>query len=356
VPDPANQPPALTLAQSTWTDENGDLWMWGGYTTLPFPNQGHHNAMWRYHIATNTWTWMNGANVVNNAGSYGTVGVPAGTNLPKGRYAQSLGKGADGSFWIYGGVLSGNFRYRDLWRYEPTVNRWTWMGGGQESTNPQVAPTYGVECADDAENTPGSRRGATWRDGEGRLWLFGEATESGSPEVRSDLWTFCTATNTWAWVAGPNTLGAGGNWGVMGVSSPNNVPNGRFFPATWTGADGSLYLFGGNEVGLQFQTHNDLWRFVPDAACAPCTVASGTAELNEATGVQWRVIGHKVEIGVPAGEWWVTALDPIGRRLGTAQGQSVLSLDVESSYSGPCVVVLEGPNGSRKIRKVFITD
>lgn len=96
-----------------------------------------------------------------------------------------------------------------------------------------------------------------------RLWLFGEATDGSNPYSRNDLWSYCTTSDQWTWVTGPSVTNDPGSWGTVGVSSPNNRPNGRLFAASWTGADGSLYVYGGLEAGsfsLRIMTCGDLFR------------------------------------------------------------------------------------------------
>lgn len=50
VPDINNQPPPHSTCYGTWCDDQGDLWLFGGIY------QGDLDDLWRYNIATNTWT------------------------------------------------------------------------------------------------------------------------------------------------------------------------------------------------------------------------------------------------------------------------------------------------------------
>ena len=47
IPDTANYPDCMTENSTSWTDNSGNLWLFGG-----------GNQLWRYNIATNAWTWM----------------------------------------------------------------------------------------------------------------------------------------------------------------------------------------------------------------------------------------------------------------------------------------------------------
>src|SRR5829696_4919169 len=88
---------------------------------------------------TGQWVWMKGDNTGNQPGNYGTIGVPASTNKPGGRYEAAQWTDLLGNFWLYGGG-SGVVRYSDLWKYDPANNEWTWMHGSQSMNLP---PVYG---------------------------------------------------------------------------------------------------------------------------------------------------------------------------------------------------------------------
>ena len=68
IPDPANRPGALSWGAQSWTDLNGNLWLFGSGARL-----------WKYNIATNLWTWFNST---SGGTVYGIQGVPASSNTP----------------------------------------------------------------------------------------------------------------------------------------------------------------------------------------------------------------------------------------------------------------------------------
>ena len=69
------------------------------------------------------WTWMSGSGTINNPGVYGTMGSPAGTNVPGARYGSVSWTDSAGDLWLFGGYGydgSGGFgRLNDLWRFGP---------------------------------------------------------------------------------------------------------------------------------------------------------------------------------------------------------------------------------------------
>jgi hypothetical protein len=59
------------------------------------------NDLWKY--SAGEWTWMGGANVGNQPGTYGTKGTPAPDNVPGARTAAVTWTDATGNLWLFGG-------------------------------------------------------------------------------------------------------------------------------------------------------------------------------------------------------------------------------------------------------------
>jgi len=264
ISNPANYPPAREETAATWTDNSGDLWLFGGYTGPAY------NDLWRFNIASNSWTWMKGANVTNQPGVYGTQGVEAPANTPSARWVYSRWKDNNGNFWLFGGG-DYNFQYlNDLWRYNPVTNNWTWMSG---SNIPFANSVFGTKCVTDSANLPGSRaeNRAAWTDVNGNFWMFGGIlTGSGL----NDLWMYCVATNQWTWTGGDTIFNSPGSWGTKGVSNPSNRPSARDGAISWSDQNGHLYLFGG------FGDYNDLWVFKIDSSCGTCPQSLPSAHFT----------------------------------------------------------------------------
>ncbi|MBK8340659.1 MAG: T9SS type A sorting domain-containing protein [Flavobacteriales bacterium] len=348
VPDINNQPPARTTCYGTWVDDQGDLWMFGGMMPPPVDD------LWRYNIATNTWTWMNGSQVPNTVAVYGTLGVQAASNTPGARIAHALGKDADGMLWMQGGALgAGYYGWGDVWRLDPASGEWTWMSGSS-SANPPVST--GTACVPNIMNDPGRRVNCpTWQTLDGRMWTFGLMSSSGQPNfnyTRNDMWTFCPTTLTWTWVHGPAVNDVPGNWGTLGVASPANLPNGRSMASAWVAQNGDLYLFGGVPIGA-FTTYGDLWRFTPDAACGPC---NSVLEVGEATadGISIHpnpAVEGSLSVTLPDGSWSIDVLDMSGRKVGTTSvGIGNTSLDIAHVPNGSYMLVARSSQQVYKAR------
>ena len=114
TPAPGNTPGGREYALS-WTDSNGNLWLFGG---LLFSTQENYfNDLWKFDPATGQWAWMSGSSTVGSncvascrppncgrSGTYGTLGTPAAGNTPGGRYQSETWVDSSGNFWLYGGL------------------------------------------------------------------------------------------------------------------------------------------------------------------------------------------------------------------------------------------------------------
>ncbi len=175
IANTANKPGA-TYASVSWTDANNNLWLFGGfgYTNNDF---GFLNTLWKYNPTTNQWTWVKGDNTIDQTGVYGTQGVENNTNKPGARYGSQTWIDASGNLWLYGGYgyngsVSGILN--DIWKYNPSTNRWTWIKG--DNAIEQVG-VYGTKGVANATNKPGARYVSTsWADTSGYLvaiwWLW----------------------------------------------------------------------------------------------------------------------------------------------------------------------------------------
>ncbi len=207
------------------------------------------------------WTWMGGsAGAVSSPGSFGTLGVPSATNVPPGIYEGVYWTDLQGNFWIFGGVNNWPV-LNDLWKYDPSINQWTWIkGSGGLLDQPGVYGTLGVPSA---LNNPGARGwgASSWTDNVGDLWMYSgygiDAT--GGVGDLTDLWRYNIATNQWTWIKGDNVAALLGSYGVQGVANATNLPPGRDETnASWKDLAGDLWMFGGSSGAGSF---NDLWRY-----------------------------------------------------------------------------------------------
>lgn len=259
----------------TWSDASGALWLFGGVGYADTPMGGELNDLWKYDTATGNWTWVTGASTTNQPGCYGTQGVPDFANTPGARSNAISWIDASGALWLFGG--SDQWRGRklnDLWKYDPTSGKWTWMKGASSYNQQGIYGTLGTA---DSANTPGARDAAvSWIDDSGTLWLFGgwgyDSTGSYATAL-NDLWKYDPVSGNWTWITGSSICSQPGVYGTRGVPDQANTPGARYGAVSWTDTSGALWLFSGTGAP------DDLWKF--DPAGRTWTWITGASTPNE---------------------------------------------------------------------------
>jgi hypothetical protein len=254
TPAPGNIPGAR-MYPTTWTDASGNIWLFGGCYIYTGVSLFDVNDLWEY--SGGQWTWMNGSNIPDQPGTYGTQGTPDPGNIPGARCYASASTGTNHDFWLFGGT--GRTGGNDLWKY--SANQWTWVSGSN-SGNP--AGTYGTLGTAAPDNVPGGRWGSiSWMDTSGDFWLFGGYgfDSTGASGFLNDLWKY--SGGQWTWMSGSDLVNQAGTYGTQGTPAPGNVPPPRLTPVAWTDTTGNLWLFGGAtpDAGGNWVQLNDLWKF-----------------------------------------------------------------------------------------------
>jgi environmental stress-induced protein Ves len=256
----AGNVPGARDSAASWTDASGNFWLFGGrgYDSVG-TSVGVLNDLWKY--SAGQWTWVAGANIAGQTGTYGTLGVAAASNIPGARAGATYWTDATGNFWLFGGFDPSNGWFNDLWEY--SAGQWTWVSG---SNTTNQAGIYGTEGVAAAGNAPGSRWDAvSWTDSAGSFWIFGGSgyDSANSFGGLNDLWKY--SAGQWAWVSGSNTNGQAGSYGTLGIAAAGNVPGGRILALGWSDATGNFWLFGGQEYDSVTTSANaalnDLWRY-----------------------------------------------------------------------------------------------
>lgn len=255
--------PGARWGGASWQDSNGNFWLFGGEGDDSTQQLGQLNDLWKY--SGGQWTWMSGANTVNQAGVYGKLGTAAATNVPGARWSAVNWTDKNGNLWLFGGNShdpTGTIgALNDLWKY--SGGQWTWMGGTNAINQPGVYGSLGTAAP---ANIPGARFFASaWTDTSGNFWLFGGVgfDSAGQWGELNDLWKY--SGGQWTWVGGSNAIGAGATYGTPGVAAPGNFPGFRERAYTWTDPNGNFWLFGGMGVdsSVQWGFLNELWVYEP---------------------------------------------------------------------------------------------
>lgn len=285
VPATTNAPGARYGA-ATWTDHVSNLWLFGGYGIAAGTTSGNLNDLWRFNIPTGAWTWIGGSNSLNQSGNPGTIGVPAPSNQPGGRYTTATFTDLAGNLWLFGGNQN-----NELWKYDVSSNVWTWMKGGGANG------VYGTPGIPNPANTPGRRLyPVSWTDSSGNFWLFGG--RANGPAISGDmkdLWKFDPATNNWTWMKGSNVPGDGGVYGTKGLASASNSPGAREAAISYLDTQGNLCLFGGlgyDGVGSPNGNLNDAWKYQISTGMWTWTKGSNSSE-------QYTILGTSNSSNMP---------------------------------------------------------
>src|SRR5713226_3052003 len=188
--------PPARLGAATWTDNTGNLWLFGGSD-----GSNYRNDLWEFNASTLTadftakagqWTWVSGPSALDQNGIY----PPTANPYPGARTNAVTWTDASGNFWLFGGFGkdgAGTLGFlNDLW--ENTGGVWTFVSGSSLAN--QIGIGYGTPGVASGTNVPGGRQEAVgWADAAGNLWLFGGEGEDGNtpPTVNGildDLWVY----------------------------------------------------------------------------------------------------------------------------------------------------------------------
>ncbi len=260
-----NNIPGVRNSAINWTDNNGNLWMFGGGDMGL--STSYLNDLWQYNVNTNMWTWVTGANKHNESGIYGVKGQFDAINIPGARYGAVSWVAQSGNLWLFGGYgidVNGKVgSLNDLWLYDIATNMWAWISGSNVIND---VGSYGTKGQFDITNVPSARVNAvSWVDKSGNLWLFGGHLYADLGGVLNDLWKYDVSKRQWMWMNGANTLNASGIYGVKGQPDAVNTPGARQSMLSWADKSGDLWLFGGSFENYDKEpysgNYNDLWRY-----------------------------------------------------------------------------------------------
>jgi hypothetical protein len=125
----ATNMPGGRQSSATWTTPDGDLWLFGGAGFDSKGVLGNLNDLWMFDPSSMQWEWVDGSSVLvatNSSGAtgvpgvYGTLGTPAASNTPGGRWESASAVDINGNLWLFGGadwdsIVGGDLN--DLWEF-----------------------------------------------------------------------------------------------------------------------------------------------------------------------------------------------------------------------------------------------
>ena len=278
IENATNMPASRDETAASWTDNFGNLWLFGGiYEPDPETDSsylaaisyriGYLNDLWKYNAATNQWTWMHGDSIANQTGKYGVKGEPSPANKPGGRGVYAKWKDACGGLCMYGGYGSYGSEvygyFNDLWKYDISSDRWIWISGDSIADTPYM---YGTKCTSAlTNNIKGTYENrACWTDSKYNLYAVGGGRFD--TLCYNSLWKYDPAIDEWTWISGDNTVNSKPVYGAQGVSSVANKPEACRGSVGWKDRSGNFWLFGG--VRSDGWGNGVLWKFTPDTTCS----------------------------------------------------------------------------------------
>ena len=204
--------------------------------------------------------WLAGITTIgNNLGSFGTLNVTSPTNYPGTRsgscsWLHIHPETGNVTLYLYGGLYGATLTqagWQDMWRFDPVISRWTWIGG------PSTTSTSSTSVG-----TPGLRyRPQCWVV-RNRLYLQGGRSASVYPD---DIWYFDVTTTSWTLL---NNTGA--------ISCATNAIGPRTGAMVWNvPRNGSLDYYGQSDVfifgGYTSSTtgFSNIWQWIEDVPESP---------------------------------------------------------------------------------------
>jgi len=188
--------PGARQGSSLWSTGNGILWLFGGQE-----NQNYvQNDLWKIDTVSGQVTWVNGSSTTGAAGNYGTISVPASSNVPGARSYFANWIDTNGNLWLFGGLgVDSAYDFgnlNDIWMFNQQTGMWTWQNGSYDTDFNGTFANYGTQGVPAASNQPaGLWMLMNWTDSYGNFWIYsgnalgvyGGFVDNG---VFDDLWIY----------------------------------------------------------------------------------------------------------------------------------------------------------------------
>ena len=312
-------------ASVTWTDAEGNFWLYGGLgydSTTATSNYSATTAylsdMWKYNPITNQWTWVSGSQGHNLNGNYERLNKSSG-GAPGSRAFAAGAIDTAGNLWIFGGKgydynesTDGVGNLNDLWEYVTKQNVWIWKNGSNEVGQEGSYGTIGVA---NINNVPGAEYGATGLcDTKGNFYIFGGNGVTGNVGSNggylNDFWKYAPTTGEWTWINGTSQGQQRSVFGKRGVYDSSNTPGGRVGAITWFDSTKNFWVFGGYGYdSVSGGDLNDLWEY--SFTINQWAFMGGNPDVPNLTG-NYGTIGTPAATNLPGsryfGQSWIDAL------------------------------------------------
>ena len=294
IPSVSNKPSAR-YGGFSWADKAGNGWIFGGYGVDASATKFNlMSDLWNYNVVTSQWTWVKGDDTLSAKGWYGIQGVTNTSNKPGARNFATGWKDANDNLWLFGGTLNDSSGYgysNDLWKYNISDNKWTWIKG---DTIVNKYGFYGLKGDQQPVYKPGGRTAAiSWTDLQGDAWVLGGyGFAGGTIGYMNDLWKYNAGNNLWSWINGDSLRNTIASYGTQGFPQASNIPGARANASGWTDVNGKLWMFGGFGYANSLTTTgwlNDLWSFTPGIVLPVHLISFDVMPAKDKTSIEWTV-------------------------------------------------------------------
>ncbi|MEO6283331.1 MAG: kelch repeat-containing protein [Dyadobacter sp.] len=234
-PTAENYPGSRSKA-SSWTDKNGNLWLFGGIAYKPETEgkNDYFSDLWMFETSSNRWQWVSGASKPNLPIGYDKKNPSSKDNSPTPRASSATWYDQEkNQLWLYGGMgydSSANDlgALSDLWFYDIATDIWKRQMGESELNKALTLSSAGPEHA---HNHPGYRVSAlTWTGKNGDLFLAaGQSSFSHKMiYIEKNVWIYSLKS---------------GYWRILPQNDISVIGSGSSF----SDKENNLYMFGGKE-------------------------------------------------------------------------------------------------------------
>ncbi|KAI3657742.1 hypothetical protein MP638_004346 [Amoeboaphelidium occidentale] len=260
--NPNATPSGCTNIQIVIEETTGSYYSWGGTCY-----NGLSNNIWRFDYGKGINNWLSGDSTAYSSPMFATrLNVAHRSNTPGGReYGSSFFRRDDGSFYVFGGIVSTSQATNTVFKLSFSDGLWSWVSGKLTSNAPGVFGELGVPG--NGAEPPNLFSFAYGYDINARqMYVFGGGSYVsgvGGFKKYSQMWRYDVMSGNWTWMNGIKEDSQKGFYGNKTIPSPLNYPGARIDSAsTYDPVRQEWWIFGGNGFNALFEGMlNDLWKY-----------------------------------------------------------------------------------------------
>ena len=264
-----NASPSARISAQGWCDQQGRLWLFGGYGLGGDGKIGAMNDLWMFNFDNLKWTWIGGDTVAYSRGRYDKDGSAGTTAWPRSRHHGVMWEGKPDLLFLFGGgsrppthtthhrLANASVVFNDLWTYNIKEQTWTWLRGDSLENS---EGHYTLKGLARTENEAGSRTGAIWWIDHKKRLRMHSGYGKNHHRIENVLYglsnqeLYDPTTNMWTWVEGHRHLLAH----ITDDPLLLEFPGEEVFSRGWLRGSDSLFLFD--------PFHREVWLYQPSTS------------------------------------------------------------------------------------------